>query len=474
MTYRFALKSLGMLLFVGTAMILCGNASIQAELLLGAVALLATALMLYLRGRTSKAPLPYNFVPSEDTTQGPGLMAGLLFVLLMSGPPKLRSRDPLASIRGDVDAVVVFNLLVWGVAGLWLGYYMLVGMLEGQPRFRFWLPQKIGLALILCLGVSAVVSAAPALTLFKVYQMIVMLLFSLVFVRRYGVEACLHKLFLGSALLVISIAVSALVAPSLVLYGSRLTGDMIAPAGSVSALALILLLTSCPRLRMTTFLVLFMLFVIVLVFSRTRSAYAVIIGVLASGLFIRPKIRALRGLSVAVLAVMPILLISGLVPQLTQWVVRDPDPKSLSTLSDRTGLWTYLADVTLTKSPWIGLGYYSASRVYGPKYNPGLGNAHSAFMEVFVGGGILSTAVMILLCCVLLTYAIVLLCRQSDRFSFATSSLLVTVLLLGQVGEAIDAGPVGFTFWSLAATLPLLHERLGAKIGSPEQTGRRC
>src|SRR6202035_1798144 len=108
----------------------------------------------------------------------------------------------------------------------------------------------------------------------------------------------------------------------------------------------------------------------------------------------------------------------GWLPSLSQY----RRPEDIANLGDRLGLWRYLSNITLTQSPWLGLGYYSASRVYGPQYNLGLGNAHSMFFEILLGGGVLSFALFLALCIMLSMYAACLLCKNRDRFSFAIVS----------------------------------------------------
>ena len=227
--------------------------------------------------------------------------------------------------------------------------------------------------------------------------------------------------------------------------------------GQVAAFAIILLLTIAPQLPRMLYLFLLTLDVAILVASLTRSAYLCLFAFLALALVTRAQGAAPRRLAYLSLAAIPLLLVTGLLPRIILSLVREPE--TLGTLTGRIGLWAYLADVTLRESPWIGLGYYSASRVYGPQYHPSFGTAHSAFVEVLVGGGLLSLGLFALLWSVLLLFATSLLLRTTDRHAFAACCLLVSVFVVSQVGEGIDSGPAGFTFWSLAAILPRLHSR---------------
>src|SRR5436309_11961367 len=111
--------------------------------------------------------------------------------------------------------------------------------------------------------------------------------------------------------------------------------------------------------------------------------------------------------------------VCGRIPSLRQY----RNTETISTLGDRVRLWRYLTAVTLEQSPWFGLGYYSASRIHGPEYNPGLGTAHSMFFEVLSGGGVVSFALFLALCATLSVYAVRLLYLNKDRFSFAAGAL---------------------------------------------------
>jgi O-antigen ligase len=390
------------------------------------------------------------------------LVATSLFLLMYSGPPKFRSRDPEASLHGDLDWVVVLHIFVWGLAGAWVLFQILKRDRAELFLVRLRRPQKLGLAMILLLAVSAVVSKAPALSAFKIYQMAVCLLFTQLFVQRFGYTSCLKHIFWGTTLLCVAIVVCAFLAPDVVWIGSdfnpdpsRLKGDLIAPTGPVSVLAIILLLTGVRKIWRVLPLALLGLFLGLLVFSLMRTAYLVILGFFALVLIKRPNGKSLKQLTYFVGALALVVYAYHWLPSLSQY----RQPEDVANLGDRLGLWRYLTNTTLTQSPWLGLGYYSASRVYGPQYNPGLGSAHSMFFEVLLGGGLLSFALFAVLCVMLFMYATYLLYNNRDRFSFAIASLFLATLIFGSMGDEIDSGPVALCFWCSVATLPLLYEQ---------------
>jgi hypothetical protein len=407
------------------------------------------------------APVEEYTDASASCFEMPSVPITVLFLLILTGPPMLRFRDPMASIRGDIDAVVVLHIVVWVLAGMWVFDELSRNRSRLRAPVRLGLPQKVGLLFLFCLGLSALVSQAPLLTLFRVYQMGVMLLLGFFFVRRYGPRACLQRLFWGYTVLLIGAGILALSAPDAAFEampsgGLRLRAMQIAwGPGAIAALAVILLLTIAPRLPRILYLPLLALDVAILVVSYTRSAYLGLFAFLALALLKRTKSVAPRRVAYLLLAAIPVLLATGLLTRVVPVVVRESE--SLSTLSGRTGLWAYLAGVTLKESPWIGLGYYSASRTYGFQYSEWSGTAHSAFVEVLVGGGLLSLALFALLWFVLLLFATSLLLRTKDRYAFAACCLLVSLFVTCQVSEAIGPGASGFTFWCLAAILPRLH-----------------
>jgi len=391
----------------------------------------------------------------------PTFTAAALLVLMLSGPPRLRFRDLDASLRGETDWVVFFHVGVWVLAGLWILLQVYKRIQVKLPLLQLRLPQILGLVLVLCLAVSILTSDAPPLTAFKVYQILVSLLFTQIFVERFGANAALKTMLWGNALLCIAIAICAFLAPEMVWTVSeadpqlpRLYGELIASTGVVSVLAIVLLLTGVRRIWKPIPLSLLALFFCLLVLSFMRTAYVTTLVFLALVILRRPYIKPLRRFSYCFFALLLMLSAFGRIPSLSRY----RSPETMWTLSDRTGLWRHLAAVTLDQSPWFGLGYYSASRIHGPEHNPLLGTAHSIFVEVLAGGGLLSFFLFVALCAVLATYAARLLCLKRDRLSFAFSALFIACIILGFMGETIDSGPLAISFWCSAAMLPRLHK----------------
>ena len=191
--------------------------------------------------------------------------------------------------------------------------------------------------------------------------------------------------------LVRSVAVPAtlLVNPDLVVVTTetgalRLRGDYIAGTESVAVLCLVLLLAGVQKVSKITYGLLLGLCCVLLVASLSRSAYVILFLISLLVLFKRPRSKPFRRFAYVWGSGFVLALALDLASSFTQY----RDPESIWTLSDRVGLWIYLSQITMQKSPLLGLGYYAASRVYAPQYNPDLGTAHSMFFETLTGGGI--------------------------------------------------------------------------------------
>lgn len=385
----------------------------------------------------------------------PGVVDGLLFLLLMSGPPKFRARDITASLRSEVDTAIGVQLVVWSIGFLWVLYrlYPLVIRRRVLPKLE---PlHAIGLAFLLSLTFSINRSPSLALTGFVIWQGVVMLAYSWTFLHCYGAETYLRRLFWGYLALSVTIFLAWMFMPSLVVAGggTRVRGDLIAPSGAVSALALCLLLSGAIRLPRAVVWSIASFLTVMLIVSQTRTAYlGVALFALLSFVFRRDApIRHVMPLVVALVAV------GGLADSLgfaERWIVREDS--SLSTLSDRLPLWHYMTRIMLQESPFFGLGYYSASRVLGPQYNPSLGTGHSVFVEVLVGAGLVGGATLLVLYLGLIGYVARLMARaRRHSWTFGLVTLFFLVLLFSLTGtEGIHAGPIGFTFWSLTSLLP--------------------
>jgi hypothetical protein len=401
-------------------------------------------------------------VPSSRVAHAPNRFESVLFLALMSGPPKFRARDPLASLSGAIDLVVVIHIAVWLCGGLWVLARLYPGVLRRGVVPSVNPAQAIGALFIAALTLSLWKSPGFLLTAFTLGQFAVMLGFLWVFTSRFGTSVCLRHLFMGVSVLALAMVAAVFLAPGLVTDetravadGTRLLGDYIADTGSVAVIGLVLCLSSVPPLRGRMFWGTFALFAAMLIASRTRSAYVGLLLFLAIG-FVQGKGLRVRQLVLPLAALTLIVVSMDALSSTTDYLVRDRE--SIRTMSDRIPLWQYVTSVVMRDAPITGLGYYAATRVVATEYNQNLGNAHSVFFEVLVGGGILGAALYLVLCASLVWFAVRLLWATSGQPSaVAAVGLLSVSLVMGIVTPAaLQPGPLGFVFWSSTALLPAL------------------
>jgi len=397
--------------------------------------------------------------PSARVEHAPSWFDSFLFLALMSGPPNFRDRDPYASLNGELDLVAMIQIGVWICGGLWVLARLYPSVLRRGVLPAVNPSQAMGALFIAALTLSLWESPGFYLTAFTLGQFAVMLGFVWVFTHRFGTDATLRHLFIGVSVLALLTIAALYFAPELVADGTgletRVRGSNIADTGSVAVIGLVLCLSGIPSLRGPMFWGAFSLFGVLLAASRTRSAYVALVVFLAIGVIFGRRLRV-RALIVPIAALAVGVFLLDVTSSTTNYLVRDT--ASIESMSDRIPLWEYLTSAVMRESPITGLGYFAASRVLATEYNPGLGNAHSVFFEVLVGGGILGAALYLMFCASLVVFAVRLLKVGSGQSgAVAAVGLLAVALLLGFTSQAaLHAGPLGFAFWSLTALLPRL------------------
>ncbi len=400
-------------------------------------------------------------VVASGREETPRWYDSLLFLALMSGPPKFRNRDPFASLAGEIDLPVLIQIGVWACGALWVAGRLYPTVLRHGRVPRLSATQVLGAMFIVSLTLSIADSPGILLTTFTVGQFAVMLSFLYVFTHRFGAYTCLRHMFIGVTVLALATVAAIFLAPELVteatfqLGETRLRGDNIADTGSVAVIGLIFCLSSIPALRGSAFWGTLSLFGLLLAASRTRSAYAAFLVFLAVG-FIHGKRLRVRTLIIPLAVLTLGIVLLDAFSSTADYLIRERE--SLGTMSDRIPLWQHLTSVVMAEAPLTGLGYHAASRVVATDYNPGLGNAHSVLFEVLVGGGILGATAYLLFCASLVWFAVRLLRVASGQpTAVAAVGLLSVSLLMGVATPAgMHAGPLGFAFWSTSALLPEL------------------
>lgn len=400
---------------------------------------------------------PHAMTSAPPTRVAPTWLDSALFLALMSGPPNFRDRDPYASLRGELDLPALIQIGVWACGGLWMLARLYPSVLRRGVLPAVNAAQALGALFIVSLTFSLWESPGFLLTAYTLGQFAVMLGFVWVFTHRFGTSACVRHLFIGVSVLALMTVAAFYLAPELVSdgtgLGTRVRGSNIADTGSVAVIGLVLCLSGIPPLRGPMFWGSFSLFGVLLAASRTRSAYAAFLVFLVIGVVYGKGLR-IRSLVVPLVVLAISIFLLDVASSTADYLVRDS--ASIETMSDRLPLWEHLTSVVMRDAPITGLGYYAASRIVATEYNPGLGNAHSTFFEVLVGGGVLGAALYLVFCASLVGFAVRLLRGASGQPStVAVAGLLFVALLMGITSPtALHAGPLGFAFWSLTALLP--------------------
>jgi hypothetical protein len=393
----------------------------------------------------------------------------LLFLALLSGPPRLRERDPSASLSLDVDWAVLLNAAVLGLGMLWVLLKFNERLLLDKTIPRFDMPQKLALSLVLCLFLSTAFSPAPLFSAYKTLQILTLILFGFFWVSKFGIDSTIKHLSVGHLLLAVAIAVCAVAAPDLVYRAGRLRGELIADTGTVAVTGIMLSLCYPVMKSRLGLLVALLLCSVLLILSQTRTAFLILFLFLAVGMVRQPRIPALRYFRFALGILLLGALVVGTMPAVTDWVVRDPE--SISDLSDRVPLWRHLLSQLLSTSPWFGFGVYGY-RSLAREYNTNLGNAHNAFVEILCGGGIVGFTVFLLLFFLLSSWAWRLICAHGRTpLVFLVVTLFWGAICTGLTGaEMITEAPTNFLFWTLVSLIPRVRQAVQTEPHSPAAT----
>jgi hypothetical protein len=380
------------------------------------------------------------------TTNRSRTLWGIFFLLLYTGPPKFRIRDFDASLLGQYDLPVLIQIVVYLLAG----FFVAREIVHARHSLPLHFTQKLAMVFLGTLGLSTLVSNSPALTLFKVYQLTVLFLFSGLFFHKFGVSHTLRNLVIGNAILC-TLVVGAIpfIQEGIVELSEtgfpRLRGSAIAETAIVGTFLCILLLTQ--QVRRNLFLLVFGS--LVTFFSLARSSWgSVAIVMLLIALF-KPRVWSVSFSRMAFCALALAVLVGGTVAITGRF--RDP---TVEDLSGRTEIWSYTTGVVLNESPWRGLGYGVASRTLVADIDPMLGSAHSVFVDVFLGGGFIALTALLLLNLVVGIDVLRILRPRQDAYAFCIAALFIVVMMLSTVGAELDSGPFGFTFFSLIWMVP--------------------
>lgn len=317
--------------------------------------------------------------------------------LIVASDYKLRVRDPNNAFRGKIDGLVLAELALYGIVGLYLV------LAHGRPpRIRRTPPHLyLGCFFVGLMVLSVTYSAYPQYALVRAGQMCVLLGLTMVAARK-ATRADLHWFAHGYiALIAVSVVYGVFVhsTPITKLQAGRFTWLAIHPtvSGVLTGLATLLAagyLAAKPRSRPGP------------VWSRAAYASALVIvggGALASqtrgavagclvGIVV--LLLALRG-GRAIIELQVILIVVGIAVALlagghvVAYFARGETSAQISTLNSRTEVWD-TARAAIAHKPMFGYGVTSSRGLFYDTLN--LGGGHNAAVNVFVELGMVGLA----------------------------------------------------------------------------------
>jgi len=363
----------------------------------------------------------------------------VLFVLIFSGPPKFRVREGGAGVTEGLDLALVVQIGIF----IAVGFYLLM---EGR-RIQLDLPQKLAAALLCTFFISAFHSAYPAYTIFRAYQATILFWFSASFVEKFGVQEHARCVLWAGIVTCLLVLLCIPLNPDAVLEYSetgfpRLRGIGVAGTGEVAPLLFVVAMAHRHTLRWVSV----MLGGVLAFFSLSRAAWVSVALVMALIVVWRPKVWSLRLSKIAIVGTCLFALFANASGFIENF--REP-PESLVDLTGRPVIWATVADAVWTGSRWIGYGHSAASRVLTWDLDPGLGSAHSIFMDAFAGSGLIGLGITLVL-----ALSVAVGCWKASRLAktpdvFAVCALSAVVVALGLIGGDVDTGPFAFVYWAL-------------------------
>ena len=416
-----------------------------------------------------------------------------LFVVLVAWT-KFRVRDPLATLRGDIDWQIAVELVLYALLGILV---LRVWWLSGIAQHRSYWIDLVALLYIALILASILWSPTPRISTVRSFQLVVQFGLVLTIVRLAGRTGLMRNLAATIFAYVLIFGGIALVVPGArgshvdeygfgrVYWFSMSPGTVAALAAVAGLFALSAILFEL-RLRResrfgissSTWMAVWLLLLLVLLLS-TRARGMTIAFVAASSILLLlrfAKSWAIAiGASVALLvpavflslAMSPDdLLVAGSASgnPMLEFLYRGQSAPELLTMSSRTSLWEITASL-VKQHPLIGHGYLS-SRAVLIREVPWAGYAHNALFQVVLDLGIVGTALLAVL--ILSPYRIIRELPFSGKGPVAPAILAITTFLLVNsiVGESF-AGAAGLD------TILLLCLALGAaRPPSPQVTSR--
>jgi len=401
--------------------------------------------------------------------------------LIIASDYKLRTRDPRAALSGAVDPLILLELFLYGLVGLYLVLYR-----ARPPRVRRTQPHLYLACLFVGLMVLSVFyTAYPQYALVRAVQMCVLLGLTLA-AARDATRDDMHR-FAHAYIALVSVSVvygilvkSPPVTPQQV---GRFTWLAIHPtvSGVLAGLATMLVVGYLvagrkprpgPMWSRSYYWIALLLVGGGTLASQTRGA---VVGTVLGILVILLCMRGGRALLEMVAILLVVFLGIGLAfsSQVVTYFERGEDAQQLQSLNTRTNLWETAQDA-VEKRPLFGYGVTSARGIF---YNAtGLGGGHNAIVNVFVELGLVGFITWSALVLTLFVGIRRLPYRRRPTLRF-DRALLLAILLFLMVDGIFFEGPgsvanVASTwFFACIAWLAVARRSAGEEPSDPARAG---
>jgi hypothetical protein len=302
---------------------------------------------------------------------------------------ELRQRGVDDSLGGRPDAAVLFEVAVYGLAGL----VLIAAYVRDPARARVAAPILALWGYGVTMTVSAVVAPFPVMATVRGAQLLVMCLLGTVLSMHAGRKEVMDTIhvYLGVVAAAVAFGVVVPFPPVTRLTAGRFTWMYVHPvvSGAYLAIAFVIALALALRRKRTrwpraSYSALAVVFAVALLQNESRGSLAaaavggIVVAVSASSRRARPgRVLAIAGGAS--------LLVLAAGPKMMQYVLRGESTEKLSTLNSRTELWSE-AWRLFSQRPLSGWGLGSTRGLF--LESIGLGGAHNAFVNVIVDGGI--------------------------------------------------------------------------------------
>jgi len=354
----------------------------------------------------------FCIVVARAAARKPECVWAVALLAVFATGTRFRGRGADASLRGEIDGQIIFELGMYFAAAI----IIVALILALRDRLRAHIPsasQWLCVAFCACAIFSSTWSINPLYTLTRSLQATVLMGLAVVGLRLFGaakVVTIVSKIAVVYALVMAGLKVAFLVArgnPShLVQFRFKWAYNHPLEVASFFCIAGLFVLAAFlyrkkPGVPTAIAFLLVSTFFVLIVLTRSRAplfTFLLVSGILVGSRFLRVRISGFVFFGTLVLTLcLPLFSVDSLVSGghefasgnnlLNTYVLRDQSEETLTTLTGRTKMWSE-AVLILARRPFLGCGY-QASRQELLELASWMGHAHNGFLAMALDLGVL-------------------------------------------------------------------------------------